>query len=89
MVGIAAAAMSGPVLPEVGLSAPMPQISGIKSDSTSSSLSMISGVGYTDESVDVVAAMAKFYGKLSAEQEPLKPEFAQVLFDNLWDLYAE
>lgn len=89
MVGIAAAAMNGPVLPEASLNAPMPQIRGIKSDSTSSFLSMISSVGYTDVSVDVVAAMANFYGKLSAEQEPLEPEFAQVLFDNLWDLYAE
>ena len=39
------------------------------------------------ESTSFEGDVTDFFQKLSAEQEPLGPEFEQVLFDNLWDLY--
>lgn len=33
-------------------------------------------------------AMA-FFAELSAAQEPLPPDFAKILYENLWDLYED
>lgn len=35
------------------------------------------------------ADVAAFYERLQKSQEPLGPDFERVLFDNLWDLYAD
>lgn len=57
--------------------------------SSTGSVSLISSIGYVDGDADVYAAFTRFYGDLNAAQRPLEPEFAKILFDNLWDLYAE
>lgn len=36
---------------------------------------------------EFLEAVSSFYGQLVEKQEPLGQEFAQVLADNLWDLY--
>lgn len=33
--------------------------------------------------------VAQFYGTLQSQQESLGEDFEKVLFDNLWDLYAD
>jgi hypothetical protein len=37
---------------------------------------------------DAAPSLVSFYANLLAKQERLGREFEQVLFDNLWDLYA-
>ncbi len=39
-----------------------------------------------DADTDLGFAMA-FFAELSAAQEPLPPDFAKILYENLWDLY--
>lgn len=41
----------------------------------------------TDEAV--VSSMFNVLSDLAARQRPLEPDIAQILFDNIWDLYIE
>lgn len=61
----------------------------IREDSSASSLSITQNVRHPGAHAETYEVFAKFYGELSAAQKPLEPDFATVLFDNLWDLYAE
>lgn len=66
-----------------------PQIRVVGPGSSAGSISMISSVHSGDTTANTIAALRQVYGELQATQQPLEPDFAKVLFDNLWDLYAE
>lgn len=90
--GIAAAALSvalmGPVPPNYGSS----QVSSAKVvqvASTPSAAAVVDSVGNLDLPPSFEEQMAGFYGALQIQQEVLGVEFEKVLFENLWDLYAE
>lgn len=44
--------------------------------------------GVSDASPQFEEAVSRFYSELAGSQEPLGAEFADVLADNLWDLYV-
>jgi hypothetical protein len=88
VVGLAAAmaisnSVGGRIPPTV------PHVKPISQSSSSSPVFVTSTIGYMEANADAYSAVINFYGELSAAQTPLEPDFAKVLFDNLWDLYAE
>lgn len=83
-----AAAIAMPASAGVSAHQHVPQVRVLSQSSSASSVSMAPSVGYVGAHADAYAAFTKFYGEFSAAQKPLEPDFAKVLFDNLWDLYA-
>lgn len=57
-------------------------------DNTYSALKLSDTFEFEQENSDIYNAITEFYGTLSATQIPLEKDFSEILFQNIWDLYA-